>query len=361
MTKRQLVLENGSVFFGESFGTNKKVSGEIIFNTSMTGYQEVITDPAYYRQIVMLTYPLVGNHGINRDDFETVNPLISGLIVKEVSDQPANFRLDETLDDYLTANDIPGITGIDTRKLMHMIREQGVMKGCITTVDQPVSEVVKQLEEKSAERNLVKEITIKKPYVIPGRGQRVVVVDLGMKHGILRALTNRNCHITVVPYTYTAEQIERLKPDGVLITSGPGSPTEMHETILMIEKILGKIPLFSIGLGQQIFALAAGAKVEKMVVGHSGTSHPVKDLGQNKTIMTTQNHQYEVIRESLEATGLIISHKNINDQSIEGLKHKHHDAFSIQFYPESTPGPDDATYIFEQFFQMMTSEVQTNG
>lgn len=356
MTKRQLVLENGSVFIGESFGANKNVSGEVIFNTSMTGYQEVISDPSYYSQIVMLTYPLVGNHGINRDDFETVNPLIGGMIVKEVCQQPSNFRYDETLDDFLKAHDIPGITGIDTRKLMRIIRNNGTMKGCITTVDQPVSEIMSELK-KSTEKNLVQEITIKKPYVIPGRGKRVVVVDLGLKHGVLRALTNRNCHITVVPYNYTAEQIKRLKPDGILVTSGPGSPIEMNETVAMVKSILGKFPLFGIGLGHQIFALACGAKAEKMDVGHSGSSYPVKDFQRDTTIMTTQNHQYQVIKKSLDNTKLYISHMNINDETVEGLKSVQYDAFSVQFYPESTPGPDDATYLFDQFLQMMTNEV----
>lgn len=360
MTKRQLLLEDGTVFLGEGFGAAKTMSGEIIFNTSMTGYQEIISDPAYYGQIVMLTYPLVGNYGINRDDFEAVNPLISGLVVKEVSKHPSNFRVDETLDDYLKAHDIPGIAGIDTRRLMRHIRRNGTLKGSITTIDQPVSEIVAHLQDLDNDKNLVKEIAIQKPYVIPGRGKRVVVVDLGMKHGILRSLTNKNCHITVVPYNYTAQQILRLKPDGIVITSGPGNPNNVPETIAMVKDILGKIPLFSIGLGHQIFALASGAKVEKMAMGHHGASYPVKDLCLDRTMMTTQNHQFEVVKESLEKTELHISHININDQTIEGLQHKSDPAFSVQFYPEGTPGQDDATYIFDDFFQMMTNEVHAN-
>lgn len=360
MTKRQLVLENGSVYHGKSFGAEQSTSGEVIFNTSMTGYQEVISDPAYHGQIVMFTYPLVGNYGINLDDFETVNPLINGIIVKEACEHPSNFRYDETLHDYLNANDIPGITGIDTRKLMRELRKDGTMKGCITTTEQPVTDIVNQLKMQNNGRNFVQEIAIQKPYIIPGRGKRVVVVDLGMKHGILRALTKRNCHITVVPYNYTAEKILRLKPDGILVTSGPGNPMLQHEVITMVKEVLSKVPFFGIGLGHQIFALACGAKVEKMKTAHSGSSYPVKDIQRAQTLMTTQNHQYTVTKKSLADTDLSISHINLNDELVEGLKSHQTQAFSVQFYPESTPGPDDSEYLFDHFLQMMTRKEHKN-
>jgi len=360
MHKRKLVLEDGIIFIGEGFGSEKKISGEIIFNCSMTGYQEIITDPAYYGQILLLTNPSVGNYGINRDDFESVHPFVKGIVVKEITKHPSNFQSDESLDNYLREHDIPGIAGIDTRKLMRHLRKHGTLKGCIINIDTPTDKTIKALQETSLEEKVVNYVATEKPYVIPGRGRRLVVIDLGMKHGILRSLTNRNCDITVVPYNYTAEQIFRLKPEGVVMTSGPGNPNDLQETISLTKNLLGKVPLFAIGMGMQIFALALGATVEKMYLGHSGSTYPVQDLFMNKTFMTSQNHQYEVTKDSLKNTDVDITLINIHDESIEGLRHRKYDAMAVQFYPESTPGPEDALYLFEQFFDMMNKEVKTN-
>jgi len=361
MHKRKLVLEDGTVFIGKGFGSKREVSGEMIFNTSMTGYQEIITDPAYYGQILLFTNPSIGNYGINRDDFESVHPFVKGIIVKKITKHPSNFRADESLDNYLSENDIPGIAEIDTRKLMRHLRKQGTLKGCITNIDTPTDKTIKALRETSLEEKAVNYVATEKPYVIPGRGRRLVVIDLGMKHGILRSLTNRNCDMTVVPYNYTAEQILRLKPEGIVMTSGPGNPNDLQETISLTKNLLGKVPLFAIGMGLQIFALALGARVNRMFLGHSGSSYPVKDFMINKTFMTSQNHQYEVTRDSLKNTDLDITHINIHDDSIEGLRHKKYDAMAVQFYPESTPGSEDATYLFDQFFDMMNKEVKTNA
>lgn len=352
MTKVQLVLEDGSVFHGERFGHQPSVYGEVVFNTSMTGYQEVLTDPAYYGQIVMLTYPSIGNYGINRDDFETISPFVRGLIVKEVCQTPSNFRSDESLDSFLKAHNISGISGIDTRQLIRHLRTHGTMKGYISSLDRPVDEIVDELKQ-LPEQSIVKHTSIIKPYVVPGRGKRVVLVDLGMKHGIMRELTKHDCHVTVVPYNYSAESILRLKPDGVLLSSGPGNPEFVSETIHMVKEIVDKVPLFGIGLGHHIFALACGAKTEKLRLGQRGTSYPVKHIEKNKTVMTSQNNSYTVNQESLYRTNLQVTHINLNDQTIAGLKHKLYPAFSVQFYPEGSPGPEDSVNLFDHFLHMI--------
>lgn len=365
MNKRQLVLEDGTIFQGIGFGSEQPVSGEIVFNTSMTGYQEAISDPAYYGQIILMTYPLIGNYGINRDDFETVAPFVGGLVVKEVCKHPSNFRSDETVDSFLRAHNIPGIYGIDTRKLMRLIRNQGMMKGCITDSNIPSEEIVKQLKSLEEETEQVKFTSTMKPYVVPGRGERIVLVDFGMKQGILRELTERNCHITVVPYNYSAEQILRLKPDGIMLTSGPGNPAHLAEAIRMVKNIIQKIPLFGIGLGHQVFALACGAKVEKMAYGHQGINYPVKDLDKDKLIITSQNHSYVVSKESLAQTTLQLTQIVLNDGTVAGIRHKKAPAFSVQYYPESSPGPEDSNYLFDHFLQIVKDELnnkeQTNG
>ncbi|WP_106497685.1 carbamoyl phosphate synthase small subunit [Lentibacillus sp. Marseille-P4043] len=353
MLQRQLILEDGTVFIGEGFGSEENTSGEVVFNTGMTGYQEVISDPSYCGQIVLMTYPLVGNYGINRDDFETVTPFIQGFIVKEYCEQPSNFRSDESLNTFLKANDIPGIAGIDTRKLTKIIRQHGTMKGCITSMDEPVEQVIERLRKTPEQTDLVQQTSTIKPYVVPGRGHRIVLVDFGMKHGILRELTKRDCHVTVVPYNYGAENILRLKPDGIMLTNGPGDPKDVPEAIEMIKEIIGKVPLFGICLGHQLLALACGADTEKMKFGHRGANHPVKDLEKGKTYMTSQNHSYAVTNKSINQTDLQITQIALNDHSIEGIRHTVYPAFSVQYHPESSPGPEDTNQLFDDFMQMI--------
>lgn len=353
MPKRQLILEDGTVFIGEGFGSDRKRSGEVVFNTGMTGYQEVITDPSYCGQIVTMTYPLVGNYGINRDDFETVTPFIHGLVVKEVSVHPSNYRSDESLSSYLEANDIPGVSGIDTRKLTKLIRKHGTMKAVIADVTESTDELLHELMNQPIMTDQVDQTSTVKPYVVPGRGHRIVLVDFGMKHGILRELTKRNCHVTVVPYNYSAENILRLKPDGIMLTNGPGDPKNVPEAIEMVKEILGKIPLFGICLGHQIFALACEANTVKMKFGHRGANHPVKDLERNKTYITSQNHSYAVQPETLVETDLILTQIALNDQSVEGVKHKTYPAFTVQYHPESSPGPEDTNHLFDHFLTMI--------
>ncbi|WP_453997064.1 carbamoyl phosphate synthase small subunit [Bacillus nitroreducens] len=351
--KRQLILEDGTVFVGEGFGGKTEKIGEVIFNTGMTGYQEILSDPSNCGHIVTLTYPLIGNYGINRDDFESIHPSISGLIVNEVCDHPSNFRSQFSLDEYLKSNNIPGLSGIDTRKLTRKIRQNGTLKGAICGTDVNVDEIVKELKNTPVSTDLVKQVSTKSAYPSPGRGHRIVLVDFGMKHSILHELNKRDCDVIVVPYNMTAEEILRLSPDGVLLSNGPGNPKDLPEAIEMIQDLLGKVPLFGVCLGHQLFALANGAETEKMKFGHRGSNHPVKDMKTGKISITSQNHGFTVNKESLLGTKLEVTYMALNDDTIEGLRHIEYPAFTVQFHPEASSGPDDANSLFNDFLQMI--------
>lgn len=359
MEKRQLVLEDGTIFTGKAFGSSEGSVGEVVFNTGMTGYQEILSDPSYCGQIVTMTYPLIGNYGINRDDFETISPSIHGLVVKEVCDYPSNFRNEESLDSYLKANNIPGISGIDTRKLTKILRKHGTMRGFFTPVGESFNDVKSIIDNTPLMTDQVKRVSTVKPYVVPGRGHRVVLVDFGMKHGILRELTKRNCHVTVVPYHYSAESILRLKPDGVMLTNGPGNPKDVPEAIEMIKEVINHIPIFGICLGHQLLALACGADTEKLKFGHRGSNHPVKDLVRNKTYLTSQNHGYAVKESSLANTDLELTQVALNDNTVEGIQHHDLPAFSVQYHPESSPGPEDTNQLFDEFLKRMVDHQTT--
>lgn len=356
--KRQLILEDGTVFVGNGFGSDSNKIGEVVFNTGMTGYQEIISDPSYCGQIVTLTYPLVGNYGINRDDFESIHPAISGFIVKEAADFPSNWRSDWNLDEYFKMKNIPAISGIDTRKLTRIIRQYGTLKGAICGMDQNIDDVLGQLRNKELPSNQVQQVSTKTAYPSPGRGYRIVLVDFGMKHGILRELNNRDCDVIVVPFNTKAEEILQLRPDGIMLSNGPGDPKDVPEAIEMIKEILGKIPLFGICLGHQLFALACGANTEKMKFGHRGSNHPVKDLNTGRVAITAQNHGYTVEEASIDGTPLEITHIALNDGTVEGLKHKMVPAFTVQYHPEASPGPEDANGLFDQFLQMVKDAKQ---
>ncbi|KMM39646.1 carbamoyl phosphate synthase small subunit [Guptibacillus hwajinpoensis] len=353
--KRQLILEDGSIFVGKAFGSDIEKSGEVVFNTGMTGYQEILSDPSYCAQIVTLTYPLIGNYGINRDDFESINPSIHGLIVKEATEVPSYWRNEMTLDELLRVKGIPGLAGIDTRKLTKLIRANGTLKGKMCSMDVLTEKIIRDLQETPLKRNQVEQVSIKAPYASPGRGYRIVLVDFGMKHGILRELTKRKCDVVVVPYHTSAEEILRLNPDGVMLSNGPGDPKDVPEAIEMIQGILGKIPLFGICLGHQLFALACGADSQKMKFGHRGSNHPVMDMKTGRVAITSQNHGYTVEAKSLEATDLEITHVAVNDETIEGVKHSVHAAFSVQYHPEASPGPEDSNALFDDFITLITT------
>jgi carbamoyl-phosphate synthase small subunit len=354
-TTAYLLLEDGTVFKGKAFGARDKKVGEVVFNTGMTGYQEVMTDPSYCAQIVTMTYPLIGNYGINRDDHESLQPYIYGLVVKEYCDYPSNWRNEISLDEFLQERGIPGIYDIDTRMLTKIIRERGTLKGMIVSAvsERELAELQAELATTAIIRDQVARVSTKNAFHCPGTGQRVVLVDFGSKAGILRELTQRHCDVRVVPHDTSADEILRLKPDGILLSNGPGNPKDVQQGIQMVREVLGKVPLFGICLGHQLFALACGADTEKLKFGHRGANHPVKDIERDVTFLTSQNHGYTVNLESLDGTGLKTTHIAVNDQTIEGLRHLHYPAFSVQFHPEASPGPDDSNLLFDQFMTMM--------
>ena len=351
--KKKLILESGEVFHGKGFGANQDIDGEVVFNTGMTGYQELITDPSYCGQIVCMTYPLIGNYGINRDDYESIEPAIKGLIVKEICDYPSNFRNQMDLDEFFQKRNLSGISGIDTRRLTRVLRNSGVVKGKIVAENAEENAVIEQLKNTDFPIDQVASVSTKTSYASPGRGLKVVLVDFGSKLGILRELTQRDCDVTVVSQDTTAEQIMLINPDGVMLSNGPGDPEDVKGAIEMIQKLLGKVPIFGICLGHQLIGLACGAKTFKLKFGHRGGNHPVLDLAKNKVAITSQNHGYAVDQESLKSTDLEETHIALNDRTNEGLKHKIHTCFSVQYHPEASPGPEDANYLFDEFIDLM--------
>lgn len=351
--KKKLILESGEVFNGEGFGAEQETAGEVVFNTGMTGYQELISDPSYCGQIVCMTYPLIGNYGINRDDYESIEPAIKGLIVKELCDFPSNFRTQMTLDELFKKKNLSGISGIDTRRLTRILRNKGVVKGKIVNAETDENSVVEELKVTTFPINQVESVSTKTSYASPGRGFKVVLVDFGSKLGIIRELSQRNCDIIVVSQDTTAEEILLMDPDGIMLSNGPGDPEDVKGASELINGLLGKVPIFGICLGHQLIGLACGAKTYKLKFGHRGGNHPVLDLEKNKVAITSQNHGYAIDQKSLKDTDLIETHIALNDRTNEGLKHKIHPCFSVQYHPEASPGPEDANYLFDDFIELM--------
>lgn len=353
MFNSQLILEDGTIYKGYSFGSKKECIGEVVFNTSMVGYQETLSDPSYNGQIITFTYPLIGNYGINREDFESMRLSVKGVIIKEPCSTPSNFRNEINLEELLKEHNIPGIYGIDTRSLTKKIRTKGVIKGCIVPIDQDVDKVIEYLKNTTLPTDQIKQVSTKSTSTLIGRGHRVVLVDLGMKAGIMRELTQRNCDVITVPYNISAEEIIKLKPDGIMLTNGPGDPQDVPETVETIKQLIGKIPIFGICMGHQLLALAGGAKTYKLKFGHRGCNHPVKNLITGKVDITSQNHGYSVDIDSLKSTEFELTHIAINDKTCEGIRHKKYPIFSVQYHPEASPGPHDSTYLFDQFIENM--------
>lgn len=351
----RLVLEDGHVWEGRAFGADGESFGEIVFNTGMTGYQEVLTDPSYYGQIVTMTYPLIGNYGVNVDDVESRHPHVRGFVVREFSEAPSHFKSMDTLDDYLKQSNVIGISGIDTRMVTKTIRSHGTMKAVLTTLDTPEDALLQQLQSQPFPNNQVEHVTTQSIYRCPGGGRRVVAMDFGMKSGVVRSLLARHCDVIVVPATTTADEILAWKPDGVMLSNGPGDPVDVPYAIETVGALMGQVPVFGICLGHQLIALAGGAKTRKMRFGHRGVNHPVKDLRTGKIAITSQNHGYVVDENSLSGTELEVTHVNQNDGTLEGLAHRRFPVYSVQYHPEARPGPDDSDDLFDQFIDLMNS------
>ena len=365
--KKKIVLEDGEVYIGDGFGSDNDKFVELVFNTSMVGYQEIVSDPSYTGQAVIMTYPLIGNYGMNDDDYETDRPTVSGLIVREYCDEPSNFRCSETLSAVMKKYDISGVSGIDTRKLARHIRDFGSCRACIVSADTDTEKALKLLNEHPADRAVVSKVSSDKVHEYgehdsSAGAKNIVAIDCGMKKNILREFKKRGCNVTVVPWDTSADEILNMKPDGVFVSNGPGDPEDVAPTIETVKNLRGKVPVFGICLGHQIISLAYGAKTYKLKFGHRGGNHPVKNLKTDKIEITSQNHSYAVDNDSLNGTGLTPTHINLLDNTIEGVEAVNDKIFSVQYHPESAPGPQDSSYLFDIFMNNIKSvEVSENA
>ncbi len=368
--KAVLALADGKYFIGKALGAIGEVAGEVVFNTSMTGYQEILTDPSYYGEIVTMTYPQIGNYGINPEDVESVRPFLSGFVVKESCPFPSNYRSEMTLDAYLKEHNIVAIEGIDTRALVRHIRTVGAQTGMISSLDTDPDSLIEKARQAPSivGRDLVKEVTCKKPYrstegvwsLEDGYCDysqsdlpfKVIAYDFGIKRNILRNLTSLGCDVTVVPATTSAEEILKMNPDGVFLSNGPGDPEPLLYAQENIRKLLGKVPVFGICLGHQLLSIAAGGRTFKLKFGHRGGNQPVLDYQRQQVEITSQNHGFAVDEESLSEQ-IKVTHINLNDNTVEGIQLLEKSAFSVQYHPESSPGPHDAHYLFERFIEMI--------
>ena len=359
--ERLLVLEDGTIYRGFAFGSDIFRIGELVFNTSMTGYQEIITDNSYCGQIITMTYPLIGNYGINGDDNESLEPALFGLAVRDYCPEPNNWRSRETLDQYLKQKGIPGIYGIDTRALTLKIREAGTMKAAMAAADADTDTLVSQLRSADYLHDQVKRVSTARPFPVPNRGHKVVLMDFGEKLGIIRELSKRNCDLIVVPWNTDAEQIMEYRPDGVMLSNGPGDPADIPEAIDTVRRLLGQVSIFGICLGHQLISVACGARTFKLKFGHRGSNHPVKNLSTGRVEITAQNHGYSVDIGSLAGTGLEVTHESLNDKTCEGVRHQEFPVFSVQYHPEASSGPHDSNYLFDEFIALMDREYAGNA
>ena len=359
--KRKLILEDGSVYLGEAFGSETDKMVELVFNTSMVGYQEILSDPSYTGQAVVMTYPLIGNYGMCEDDYETLIPSMSGLIVREYCDEPSNLRSANTLSQIMKTYDIAGISKIDTRKLARHIRDFGSCKAYLVSEDSDTDKALERLKAWKPDPDVVSKVSTGNIYKAgmlvdntnKQKYKHIVAIDCGMKKNILRELSKRGCSITVVPWDTSADAIKELCPDGLFISNGPGDPQDVKQTIETVKNMIGYCPIFGICLGHQIISLAYGAKTYKLKFGHRGGNHPVKNLYKDRIEITSQNHSYAVDDESLKGTGLEATHINLLDNTVEGVACKKDRVCSGQYHPERAPGPQDSSYLFDEFLEMI--------
>lgn len=348
-----LALEDGTVFEGSSFGAVGEITGEYVFNTGMTGYQEVLTDPSYYGQIVTMTYPLIGNYGVNPEDIESARPQVKGFVVREICRTPSNWRSLENLNDYLARHGIIGIEGIDTRALTRILRDKGTMKGIISTNPDFTFASRESVIKNYRIEDPVSRVTVDKVQHFDGTGCKIALLDYGIKLNIVRSLLNRGCEVYRFPAWAGADEILAVNPDGIMLSNGPGDPKDCRRQITAIRELIGKKPIFGICLGHQLTALAMGGDTGKLKYGHRGCNHPVKDIERDMTYITSQNHGYTVIEDSLDKTAMTISHRNMNDGTVEGIRYRNLPLFTVQFHPEASPGPADTAYLFDMFLDMI--------
>jgi len=361
--QKKIVLENGLEFHGTGFGADVEKVSELVFDTSAVGYQEVLTDLSYAGQMVVMAYPIIGSYGINDDDSETRQPAMGGLIVREYNDNPSNFRFTKTLAEEMEECGIPGIAGIDTRTLVHIIRTEGEQKVCITNANTPKETALELMKEWAPQKNIVAQVSCKKRWYArtPNHQYTVAVLDCGLKLSIVEQLKYLGCNVTVLPYNTTAEEILELDADGLFVTGGPGSPADATEVIETVRRLIGKMPILGTNLGHQVIALAFGAKTYKMKCGHRGTNHPIKNLLTNKVEVATQNHSHTIDKESLKNTGLTVTHINLLDDTVEGLENKEGTVLSVQYYPEITKTPTES-HPFARFVKAMNiAKGETNN
>ncbi|MFZ5969772.1 MAG: glutamine-hydrolyzing carbamoyl-phosphate synthase small subunit [Bacillota bacterium] len=351
-----LYLEDGTIYKGKGFGKKGTSVGELVFNTSITGYQEILTDPSYAGQIITMTYPLIGNYGVNPVESESSKIHAQGFVVKSISKTPSNYMSEKTIEEMLEGMGIVGVCDVDTRSITKKIRNEGALKCVISNEELSMEELEAYLKKAKTKDDWMKDVSTEKVYHIPGNGCKVALVDFGVKGNIINNLKHRDCDITVFPHNATFEQIMEIKPQGVLLSNGPGDPKMATEAIETVKQLMGKIPIFGICLGHQILALAVGGDTYKMKYGHRGGNHGVYDIDRDRAYITSQNHGFAVDPKSVEGKGMVITHTNLNDQTVEGMKHKELPVYSVQFHPEGAPGPTDSAYLFEKFLAYMKED-----